>query len=167
MTWKEYHPNGYLHMPDLTILHFSSSIISLHRIYFNPVLHCRNLPNRKPKHLMKAPAGRNSKKLEKKTEKCKRSKAIIITKEERNEQMSTDKKRMTIYKLKFCPDIFWNSSVLLVGCRALFKQWDITQVASNYKKYAKSRITPRPGIEPGSSAWQAEILTTILPRMSC
>ena len=24
--------------------------------------------------------------------------------------------------------------------------------------------TPRPGIEPGSSAWQAEILTTILPR---
>ena len=26
------------------------------------------------------------------------------------------------------------------------------------------KVSPRPGIEPGSSAWQAEILTTILPR---
>ena len=26
---------------------------------------------------------------------------------------------------------------------------------------------PRPGIEPGSSAWMAEILTTILPRICC
>ena len=28
----------------------------------------------------------------------------------------------------------------------------------------KRKQTPRPGIEPGSSAWQAEILTTILSR---
>ena len=29
---------------------------------------------------------------------------------------------------------------------------------------ARPKYAPRPGIEPGSSAWQAEILTTILPR---
>ncbi len=33
------------------------------------------------------------------------------------------------------------------------------------EKITKKR-TPRPGIEPGSSAWQAEILTTILSRTS-
>ena len=35
------------------------------------------------------------------------------------------------------------------------------------RKHAAMQLhkqTPRPGIEPGSSAWQAEILTTILPR---
>ena len=32
------------------------------------------------------------------------------------------------------------------------------------KSRRKKSYTPRPGIEPGSSAWQAEILTTILPR---
>ena len=30
----------------------------------------------------------------------------------------------------------------------------------------KKKATPRPGIEPGFSAWQAEILTTILPRIT-
>ena len=29
----------------------------------------------------------------------------------------------------------------------------------------RNKDAPRPGIEPGSSVWQAEILTTILPRI--
>ena len=34
------------------------------------------------------------------------------------------------------------------------------------RKKNEKKETPRPGIEPGSSAWQAEILTTILSRTS-
>ena len=40
------------------------------------------------------------------------------------------------------------------------EKYDKKVIAENIKK-----ISPRRGIEPRSSAWQAEILTTILPRM--
>jgi hypothetical protein len=56
----------------------------------------------------------------------------------------------TTHVLRFQPNLYHAPSHRF--------NWIINEFISDTDK------TPRPGIEPGSSAWQAEILTTILPR---